>query len=199
MAVIIVILLFLLWTNSCKSDSEVITVTVPEVKGEFDPVKPTHTTIYETEYIKVPGSTKTIKEQDTTVINALINENKRLTEAFSQSDNKDSLYNIAIALKAFNTEFDDDNLHLVINGIVRGEVQQLTPSYTIKERKIDVPVKTAKVRVLAGAELGSNLEFNSPAVKGNLMLQNAKGNLFSGSYDSNGRIWVGYNFTLFKF
>lgn len=194
--VIIVVLIVLLWTDGCSGEPETIKVTVPEVTGKFDGVKPMHSPIQSPSVVKIPGEPMSLPSRPETdpLIAILQAENERLKSEFAAATNKDSLYNAAISLNSFSTEFDDEYLHLTINGIVRGEVQQITPAYKIKERTVDVAIPLSKVRILGGAEIG----FDNAAVKGNLMLQNRKGNIISASYDTNGNYWAGYNFTIVK-
>ncbi|MCD8519022.1 MAG: hypothetical protein LRY32_05680, partial [Flavobacterium sp.] len=106
---------------------------------------------------------------------------------------------LATELKSFESQFEDENLKLTINGIIAGnEVKEITPTYTIKERKIDVPQKQVKFRMLVGGGLGNSLTFDKPLFNGNVGFQNAKGNILRFGYDSEQRIMVGYDFSLFK-
>jgi len=109
------------------------------------------------------------------------------------------LYRLATELKKFESNFEDENLKLTINGIVGGnEVKEITPIYTIKERKIDVPQKQVKFRMLVGGGLGNSLTFDKPLFNGSVGFQNAKGNILRVGYDSESRIFVGYDFSIFK-
>ena len=65
---------------------------------------------------------------------------------WSDSIKQAELYRLATELKSFESQFEDENLKLTINGIIAGnEVKEITPTYTIKERKIDVAQKQAKL------------------------------------------------------
>jgi hypothetical protein len=109
------------------------------------------------------------------------------------------LYRLATELKNFESNFEDENLKLTINGIVGGnEVKEITPTYTIKEKKIDVPQKQVKFRMLVGGGLGNSLTFDKPLFNGSVGFQNAKGNILRVGYDSESRIFVGYDFSLLK-
>jgi hypothetical protein len=95
---------------------------------------------------------------------------------------------------------EDENLKLTVNGIIGGnEVKEITPTYTIKERKVEVPTKQTRFRLLAGLGLGNTKEFNNPIFSAKLGFQNAKGNILRFGYDSEKRILVGYDFSVFKF
>jgi hypothetical protein len=64
---------------------------------------------------------------------------KKLKADFAvANDNiKQLLFGTAIKLNKFSTKFEDDNLLLNIDGVVQGEVQ-VTPSYTIKKKRVAV-------------------------------------------------------------
>lgn len=118
---------------------------------------------------------------------------------WSDSIKKAELYRLATELKKFETNFEDENLKLTINGIIGGnEVKEITPTYTIKERKIDVPQKQVKFRLLGGVGIANTPTFDKPLFNANLGFQNAKGNVLRIGYDSESRILVGYDFSIFK-
>lgn len=109
------------------------------------------------------------------------------------------MYRLATELKKFESNFEDENLKLTINGIVGGNhVKEITPTYTIKAKKIDVVQKQVKFRLLGGAGLANTLTFDKPLFNANIGLQNAKGNVLRVGYDSESRIFVGYDFSIFK-
>ena len=124
-----------------------------------------------------------------------------MQEEFNHADSlkKAELYRLATELKKFESNFEDENLKLTINGIIAGnEVKEIKPSYTIKERKIDVPQKQVKFRMLVGGGLGNSITFDKPIFNANVGFQNAKGNILRFGYDSENRILVNYDFSLFK-
>ena len=109
------------------------------------------------------------------------------------------LYRLATELKSFETELEDEYLKLKINGIIAGnEVKEITPTYTIKKLEIEVPKKETKFRMLAGVGLGNTLTFNKPIFNANVGFQNKKGNILTIGYDTETRILLGYNFSIFK-
>lgn len=124
-----------------------------------------------------------------------------MQEEFNHADSlkKAELYRLATELKSFESQFEDENLKLTINGIIGGnQIKEITPTYTIKSKKIDLPQKQVKFRMLVGGGLGNSLTFNKPLFNANVGFQNAKGNILSFGYDSEQRIMVGYDFSLFK-
>lgn len=118
---------------------------------------------------------------------------------WSDSIKQAEMYRLATELKNFESHFEDENLKLTINGIIGGnKVKEITPTYTIKSKKVDVPQKQVKFRMLVGGGLGNSLNFDKPLFNGNVGFQNSKGNVLRFSFDTEQRIMVGYDFSLFK-
>jgi len=192
-----ILLFIVLWFRGCSGTTpspQIVKVIVPEVKGKFEAKKP----------INVPINNSVIKEYLTTenpINPKLLAENEKLKVDFAKASDsiKKLQYSKAVQLNKFSTKFEDENLLLNIDGIIQGEVKEITPNYTIKEKKIEVQVKPKETvfRLLGGMELGNNTKLDGFAAKANLMLQNRKGNILSGSFDTNQNIWIGYNFSIF--
>jgi hypothetical protein len=183
----IVAISIILILKTCSPEPKFATVETPEIKGQFTGQKPDAKIINDTVYLKG----KTIAKVNP--LNAeLKHENSILMEQFKIVDsiNKILLYEKAIAINKFSTTFDDENLNLTIKGIVRGEVQEITPSYTIKSRKIEVPIKIKQpyFSLRAGAEIGNNKNFDGFVYKGNIFINN-----FSVSIDNQKNYFVGYS------
>ena len=118
---------------------------------------------------------------------------------WSDSIKQAEMFRLATELKSFESQFEDENLKLTINGIIGGnQVKEMTPTYTIKSKKVDVPQKQVKFRMLVGGGLGNSLTFDKPLFNGNVGFQNAKGNILRFSFDTEQRIMIGYDFSLFK-
>lgn len=202
------ILLFVfLWFRGCSGTTpttQTAKVIVPEVKAKFESKKPVHEAI-EMAKERPEKALKNNFNKPSGVDFAYIEmtkENEKLKTVFAKET--DSLkkviaYNKAIQLNKFSTKFEDENVVLNINGVVQGEVKEITPNYTIKERKMEVPVKQKETvfRLLGGLELGNNTQLDAFKLKANLMFQNKKGNIISGSFDTNQTVWVGYNISIF--
>jgi hypothetical protein len=196
------LLFVVLWFKGCSANekSSVITeIVVPKIEAKFESKKPVHEPV-----LKLSNST-TLKEKATSKENLqvekLIAENEKLKEDFAKASDsiKQLKFNKAIQLNSFSANFEDENLTLNINGIVQGEVKELTPNYTIKERKAETQVKSKETafRLLGGLEVGNTVTLDNFGMKANLMFQNRKGNIISGSFDTNQTIWVGYNWSIF--
>lgn len=192
--IVIVILCFFLFKSCQEPATQIVTVTVPEVKGKFEPKKPT----------AIPIGQKTSKGKTIYIENEidplLLAENEKLKQDFAKANDsiKKLQFAKAVQLNKFSTDFEDENVVINIEGIVQGEVKEITPGYKIKEKKIDVPVKVKETvfRLLGGVEVGNNIQLSNPIFKANLMLQNRKGNILTASYDTQKNIYLGYNFSI---
>ena len=123
-------------------------------------------------------------------------DNMQAEYAWSDSIKKAEMYRLATELKNFESNFEDENLKLTINGIIGGnDVKELTPTYTIKK----VLQKQVKFRMLVGGGLGNSLTFDKPVFFATAGFQNSKGNILRFGYDSEKRIIISYDFSLFKF
>ena len=126
-------------------------------------------------------------------------DNMQSESMWSDSIKQAEMFRLATELKNFESNFEDENLKLTINGIIGGnQVKEMTPTYTIKAKKIDVPQKQVKFRMLVGGGLGNSLTFDKPLFNANVGFQNAKGNILRFSFDTEQRIMIGYDFSLFK-
>ena len=118
---------------------------------------------------------------------------------FADSLQKDSIFNLLTELKRFNSDFEDENIKLSIKGIVgANEIKEITPTYTIKEKTLQIQQKLTKFRLLAGGGLGNSVTFDKPLFIGNVGFQNVKGNILNFSFDSEQRIGINYSFSIFK-
>lgn len=192
--IIIAVLLVFLFLKDCSNAPTLKPqiITTPKIEAKFEPVKPIHTPVI-----------ASIAKQSVSKItqSPMIIENDSLLKSYQREIDilkKELIFKKAIQLNKFDTKFEDDNLIININGIVQGEVQEITPSYIIKSKEIEVHPKEIKFRMLAGLEVGNTLLFDKPLFKANVGFQNAKGSMITASYDTEQRIFIGYNFTVFK-
>lgn len=103
-------------------------------------------------------------------------------------------YSKAIQLKLFEKTFEEDFFKAQVNGVVQGDVKDLGFSYEIKKQ----PILTTKFRLLGGLGIANTLQLDKPLFNANLGFQNKKGNILRVGYDSDSRILVGYDFSIFK-
>ena len=171
-------------------------ITIKEAKGNFEPAKVIEHNKIDSIYLD-----KIIKVQDPKLIsdiNKLYNENEELKKNYIDADSlqRELMYLKSIQLSEFYSEFDNDTINILVKGIVQGEVKQIQPFYTIKERQVIVP--EVKFRLLAGGSIGNTLEFDNPLFSAGIGFQNRKGNILLGSFDTEKRISIGYYQSIFK-
>jgi hypothetical protein len=174
-----IILFVFLWANGCSrfdSEPQKIKVIVPELKGVFKAKKPEHKVLIETDTVF----------KNNPINKMLIAENIKLKADFAKANDsiKQLSFNKAIELKYFKSDFEDEFVKITIDGIVQGEVKEFNPSYTIKERELEVSVKQKEtvLRVLVGGSLGFNKAMNKAVYGFDLGFQNRKGNIITAEY-----------------
>lgn len=194
-----------LFFRSCSGNNGTTSITIPAITKTLPA-----DTIVKHEKIEIPKwykdrtNEKKLSKDILEMYDRLKNyqeeiDNMQSEFMWSDSIKKAEMYRLATELKFFESQLEDENIKLTINGIIAGnEVKEITPTYTIKERKIDVPQKQVKFRMLVGGGLGNSLTFDKPLFNANVGFQNAKGNILRFGYDSEQRIMVGYDFSLFK-
>ena len=204
-----ILLFFVLWFKGCggPSNPSVTTITTPAITKTL----PADTVIKHqiVEVNKMVRDRKTenkylkdLSEAEERII-AYQEEIDNMQSEFMWSDSikQAELYRLATELKNFESNFEDENLKLKINGIIAGnEVKEITPTYTIKEKQVktEIKQKEVKFRMLVGGGLGNSLTFDKPLFNANVGFQNAKGNVLRFSFDTEQRIMIGYDFSLFK-
>lgn len=198
-AIVTAIVFAFLWLKGCASSSPElqiakVEVTVPEVSGTLPTQYPINTPIAKKTNLPKIGksyfdkSKKAIVQNDSFQVDAIHSDDSIQKEPCEQQ------------LNNFSAKFENDDIEINMNGVAEGTVKEITPSYKIKERKIETTVKEKQVafRMLGGVEVGNTLVLDNFAVKANLMFQNKKGNIFSASMDTNKAIWVGYSASIFS-
>lgn len=194
-----------LFFRSCTGTTGTASVTIPAITKTLPTdtiVK--HQVVEVSKMIKDRTNEKKLSKDILEMYDRLKNyqeeiDNMQSEFMWSDSIKQAELYHLATELKKFESNFEDENLKLTINGIIAGnEVKEMTPTYTIKSKKIDVPQKQVKFRMLVGGGLCNSLTFDKPLFNANVGFQNAKGNVLRFSFDTEQRIMIGYDFSLFK-
>lgn len=179
------------WFGGCSSGQKndaVQKIVIPAVTGKFESKKPESKLLV----IKQDPVSESKKDEvrvyskvvENPLIEQLTKENEKLkSDYLKMSDSlKPKAYDKAIELNRFSSVFEDKFTKLTISGIVRGEVQEITPEYTLKQREGEATVKGTKLRVLLGGSIGINKDFNQGVYRLDLNLQNKKGDIISGEY-----------------
>lgn len=187
----IVFHLILGWFGKCSSGQKkdnIQKVVIPAVVGKFDSKKPVSKPLVIKQIpiseIKKDGVIVYSKVVKNPLIEQLTKENEKLkSDYLKMSDSlKPKAYDKAIELNRFSSVFEDKFIKLTISGIARGEVQEITPEYTLKQREVDAIIKETKLRVLLGGSVGINKDLNQGVYKLDLNLQNKKGDMVSAEY-----------------
>ncbi len=179
------------WFGGCSSGQKKDTVqkiVIPAVTGKFESKKPEskHLLIKQdpVSESKKEGAKVYSKVFENPLIKQLTKENEKLkSDYLKMSDSlKPKAYDKAIELNRFSSVFEDKFIKLTISGIARGEVQEITPEYTLKQREVDAIIKETKLRVLLGVSVGINKDLNQGAYKLDVNFQNKKGDMVSAEY-----------------
>lgn len=195
-AIILLLLTFFLGRLTVHPDTKTITVTVPAKSGSSNIVnnpKPEvqikDSLIYKDSIIYTTGEYNEKLAQD------YINLEKRYTDMDLEKERLKK-YLESIQVREYQIPFEDDYVKILNKIKAQGEVLSFQQDYTIKERNLEVqvPEKLPRLSVLAGVEVGNTVQLDKFVAKGNIMLQNKKGNILSASYDTEKRVWVGYAF-----
>ncbi|MFH6944624.1 hypothetical protein [Flavobacterium sp. FlaQc-50] len=177
--------ILLLWFNGCSNDVTTVKVMVPAVVGKLESKKP------ESKPLEIKQTPISEVKKDGLVYvenplnKKLLAENVQLKADFEKlkSDSlKSKAYGKAIEINSFSYKSEDKYLKLKIDGLVRGEVQELTPTYELKEREVEAAAKETYLRVLIGASLGINTDLDRGVYKFDIDFQNKKGDIFSAEY-----------------
>lgn len=185
---IIVGLCLLLWFKSCKqTEPELIEVEVPSVTNTLPTA--TDTVIVYKEFYKT--IIKETQDPEMSALVDLVEKKMKYFRSLSDSISKENEYLKAIEPRGFKTSFNDDFLSLELNGVVSGEIHEITPTYTIKTQKVAVPVIN-KNKFFYGGQIGQNKEFNNVLFEATLGLQNKKNNIILLGYDTENRFKFGY-------
>ena len=182
--------LLVLWLQQCNKDPEIIEIPV-EIEVEVPVVEKVHDTVIITEKDIIH-----ISKPDTLLL-------KKYLDLKDQAK-KDSLFKESIRIVEYNKPFSDDFQKVGVYSKVRGVLLEQSVDYKTKPKTIIVR-DTIKIenknKFYIGAELGIPTipTLNStPVLKGGFVFQNKKGNTFSLSYDTEGRVWAGKTFKIFK-
>ncbi|MBA4154143.1 hypothetical protein [Flavobacterium sp.] len=195
--IIIAILLAVIWLqNSCEPNPpSTKAIVIPEKSGTFEPVVPKQ------EVAKWNDPKPIIKWKEIKIeIENPINL-KLFNDYLTAKDSMErmNIMLLAVTERTIDEPFEDSLIKINITGSVYGTVKNIKPTYTIKSIEVDAPEEKETVfRLMGGVEFGNTLQFDSFLVKGNLGFQNKKGNVFTASFDTQQRIWVGYNASIFR-
>jgi len=163
------------WTS--PTETKVIKVTIPEISGKSPIIinpKPLiqikDSLIYKDSLIVTENPFN--KELADKYIN-LESETERLKE-----------YIKSIEVRKYKVPFENDTIKIVGNVEVQGELKSLKYNWTIKERKLDIPVNLKKptMNLLFGSSISNTVQLDKFNINANLGIQRKNGDLILGSY-----------------
>lgn len=187
-------LTYILLSHNCSGDKNTsIKQTLPSQKGSFVKYNPT------------PVKDGTLVYRDTIIYKdkKIIVDNTDTTYVGKYLRAKDSIEKLKVVLslskkRKYSEKFENDTISLNIEAETTGTLNYLKPSWVIKERTIDTPIKNKEsvFAVYGGFEIYNNKTFSNPGVKVELDFQNRKGNILSIGGDTNQNIYLGYKVRL---
>ena len=163
------------WTSPIET--KIIKVTIPEVSGESPIIinpKPLiqfkDSLVYKDSLIVTENPFN--KDLADKYIN-LESETERLKE-----------YIKSIEVRKYKIPFENDTIKIVGDVEVQGELRSLKYNWTIKERKLDIPVNLKKptMNLLFGGSVSNSIELDKFNFNANVGIQRKNGDLILGSY-----------------
>lgn len=180
--IIIILLFFIFIQRSCTS-SKVITKKESVIK--YDTL-----TVFKKLPSKIITKYKTLKGDTVYIPGKVDTLEVKVFEKATDSTQLE-MYIDATKIRQYKSVFNDSLADISIYTETKGELLKMAPTITIKAR---LPEKKTVFALYGGFELSNNLQFNNPIVKGNLFIQNKKGDLYTTGYDTNKNIYIGYSF-----
>lgn len=184
---IIAILLFVIWSNSCNSETkkEIKYVSVKSTSGKATFEKPNQKLVTDQNKKEVVNlKDKSENEFLQKEIDRILEENKKLLDELAlknESEVKEA-YIDAIDINYFERKIDNDTVKIDVYGLTRGTIETMQIDWETKERKQEVQQKELFFRLLLGGEIGVNKELNQGTYKINLGFQNKKNDILRFSY-----------------
>ena len=86
--------------------------------------------------------------------------------------------------KLYKIPFENDTIKIIGDVEVQGELRSLKYNWTIKERKLDIPVNLKKptMNLLFGGSVSNSIELDKFNFNANVGIQRKNGDLILGSY-----------------
>lgn len=187
-----------------KCDSGTTTVSIPEKKGTFEAVKPTHK---EVTPLKIGQKLSKNDKSEIERLKAMYNFSQAQIDSLiilSEMDNRmftmvnDSLEQVLkerLALREFSQNFDDDNINAVVSGVSSGIVHKVKLDYTTKEKKMEV---RQPILILGGVTVGATKSFDKNVISTSAGVQLRNGKQLEVGLDTEQRILVGVKAPIFK-
>lgn len=175
--VFVLILSFFIGRWTSPTEDKIVKVTIPELSGKSPIIinpKPLiqfkDSLVYKDSLIVTENPFN--KELADKYIN-LESETERLKE-----------YIKSIEVKKYKIPFENDTIIIIGDVEVQGELKSLKYNWTIKERKLDIPVNLKKptMNLLFGGSVSNSIELDKFNFNANVGIQRKNGDLILGSY-----------------
>ena len=142
---------------------------------------------------KVITKYKTLKGKDIYIVCKIDTVEVKVFEKATDSV-QFNMFTNATKIRSYTTQFNNSDADISIYTETKGELLKIAPTVTIKQSK----VKESVFAVYGGLEVYNNLQLANPGVKVDIGIQNKKGDIFTGGYDMNQNIYVGFKKQLFN-
>lgn len=175
--------------RSCSEVKE--SITVPEMSGTFDTIKPKEVKgdkeyIYITKY-----KTKIVTQHP--INDSVVKEFEKASDS-----TKIDMFVEKTKIRQYNEVFENDTIRLSIFAEIAGELLKMSPSWLVKERKMDIITKQKETvfALYGGVRVYNTLLLSNPGVEGNVGFQMKRGDIIEAGYDTNQNISIGYKYRL---
>ena len=116
-----------------------------------------------------------------------MNQDNKRSKILIIDDDVNMMEMLSIVLKKYNCDVS-------IYTETKGELLKIVPTVKVKQ----VKVKETVFALYAGLEVYNNLQLSNPGIKADIGIQNKKGDIFTGGYDMNQNIYIGFKKQLFN-
>ena len=175
--IIILIISFFIGRWTSPKETKIIKVTIPEVSGKSPIV------INPKPIISIKDS---LVYKDTIIYTENPLDKELINRYVKLESEKDKLiaYLNSIQIRKYKIPFENDSIKIVGDVEVQGELRSLKYNWTIKERKLDIPVNLKKptMNLLFGGSVSNSIELDKFNFNANLGIQRKNGDLILGSY-----------------
>lgn len=173
----ILILSFFIGRWTSPKEAKIVKVTIPELSGN-SPI--------------IINSKPLIQFKDSLVYkdSLIVTENpfnKELADKYINLESEIERlkeYIKSIEVRKYKIPFENDTIKIVGDVEVQGELRSLKYNWTIKERKLDIPVNLKKptMNLLLGGSVSNTIKLDKFNFNANLGIQRKNGDLVLGSY-----------------
>ena len=142
---------------------------------------------------KVITKYKTLKGKDIYIVGKIDTVEVKVFEKATDSV-QFNMFTNATKIRSYTTEFKDSVVDVSVYTETKGELLKIVPTVKVKQVKVKETVFT----LYAGLEVYNNLQLSNPGIKADIGIQNKKGDIFTGGYDMNQNIYIGFKKQLFN-